>query len=168
MLTLVRSFREADFGLYREALAELLPYVFANNDVNYARWITIHLRNMMCIDARHPEIAKEFHKGNFLVHKTERNFSRLPIDQAHEQNNAVIKGEGGALGLTEDESTLTRWMVAGPEVSHLDSNNETVSGKKDVCASRKHHEETGSVQRTFRNKVTSLCTAIEEMGNPFQ
>ena len=92
MLTLVRSFREADFGLYREALAE--PYFFANNDVNYARWLTIHLREMMCIDARHPEIAKEFHKGNFVVHKTERNFSGLPIDQAHEQNNAVIKGEG--------------------------------------------------------------------------
>ena len=168
MLTLVRSFREADFGLYREALAELLPYFFANNNVNYARWLTIHLRDMMCIDARHPEIAKEFHKGNFVVHKTERIFSGLPIDQAHEQNSALIKGEGGAIGLTEDESALRGWMVAGPEVSRLVSNYETVSGKKDVCASRKHHEETGNVQRTFLNKVTSLCTPIEEMGNSLE
>lgn len=59
-------------------------------------------------------------------------------------------------------------MVAGSEVSCLVSSYETVSGKKDVSASRKHHEETGSVQRTFLNKVTSLCTAIEEMGNPLQ
>ena len=168
MLTLVRSFREADFGLYREALEELLPYFFANNNFNYARWLTIHLRDMMCIDARHPEIAKEFHKGNFEVHKTEWNFSGLPIDQAHEKNNAVIKGEAVAIGLTQDESAFRRWMVAGPEVSLLVSNYDTVSGKKDVCARRKHHEETGSEQRTFLNKVTSLCTAIEEMGNPFE
>lgn len=39
-------FREGDFGLYREALAELLPYFFASNEVNYARWLTIHLRAM--------------------------------------------------------------------------------------------------------------------------
>ena len=36
MLTLVRSFKEADFGMYREALAELLPYLFVKNNVNYA------------------------------------------------------------------------------------------------------------------------------------
>lgn len=65
MLTLVHSFREADIGLYCEALAELLPYFFANNNVNYTCWLTIHLRDMTWIDARHPEITKEFHRGNF-------------------------------------------------------------------------------------------------------
>ena len=39
ILTLVRSFREANFCLYREKLAELLPYFFANNNVNYAWWL---------------------------------------------------------------------------------------------------------------------------------
>lgn len=59
-------------------------------------------------------------------------------------------------------------MVAGPEVSRLLSSYKTVSGKKDVCASRKHHEETGSTRREFLDNVTRLCTAIEEMGNPFK
>jgi hypothetical protein len=36
---LVRSFREADFKLYCEALYKLIPYFFANNNNNYARWI---------------------------------------------------------------------------------------------------------------------------------
>jgi len=48
-----------------------------------------------------------------------RVFSALPIDQAHEQNNALIKGDGGAVGLTENPSALHRWMVAGPEVSRV-------------------------------------------------
>jgi hypothetical protein len=37
----------------------------------------------------------------------------MVIDQAHEQSNAVVKGDGGAIGLTEDSATLRRWMVAG-------------------------------------------------------
>ena len=66
-------------------------------------------------------------RGTFEVHKTERKFSGLPIDHGHEQNNAVIKGDGGAIGLTEDESALRRCpkMVAGSEVNRLSSNYET-------------------------------------------
>ena len=73
--TLIRSFRETDFCLYREALAELLPYFFANNNVNYARWLSIRLRNMMTIDQKDPEVAREFFKGHFVVHKSCKEFS---------------------------------------------------------------------------------------------
>ena len=73
----------------------------------------------MSLEQQHPDVAREFHKGNFAIHKSRREFSALAIDQAHEHNNAVIKGDGGAIGLTEDPSALRRWMVAGPEVSRL-------------------------------------------------
>ena len=33
---------------------------------------------------------------------------------AHEQANDVIKGDGGAVGLTEDASALRRRIMAGP------------------------------------------------------
>lgn len=55
---------------------------------------------MMSLEQQHPEVAREFHKGNFVVHKSRREFSGLAIDQAHEQNNSVIKDDGGAIGLT--------------------------------------------------------------------
>lgn len=147
ILILIRSFREANFRLYREALFELIPYFFADNNVNYARWLPIHLRDMMYIEEQHPEVAREFHKGNFVVHKSARDFSAVAIDQAHEQNNAVIKGDGGAVGLTEDPSALRRWMVAGPEVSRLVANYEAVSGAKDVKKSNRHHEQTEAAQK---------------------
>ena len=94
IFTLICSFREGDFNLYREALSELVPYFFANNIVNYARWIPIHFRDMMSLEQQHPDVAREFHKGNFVIHKSRREYSALAIDQAHEQNNAVIKGDG--------------------------------------------------------------------------
>ena len=53
------------------------------------------------------------------MHKAPNVFSEMAIDQWHEQNNAIIKGTGGAVGLTENPSALQRWMVAGPELARL-------------------------------------------------
>ena len=41
------------------------------------------------------------------------------MDQSHKQLNKSIKGEGGAVGLTEDPAALRRWMIAGPELSRI-------------------------------------------------
>ena len=54
-----------------------------------------------------------------LIKETDSKFSNIAIDQAHEQNNAIVKGDGGAIGLTEEPAALRRWMVAGPEISRL-------------------------------------------------
>ena len=48
----------------------------------------------------------------FVVHKSKRFFPGLAIDQAHEQNNSGIKGDGRAIGLIED-TALWKWMVCG-------------------------------------------------------
>ncbi|KAK3860098.1 hypothetical protein Pcinc_033830 [Petrolisthes cinctipes] len=59
----------------------------------------------------------------------------MAIDQAHEQANAVITAEG-ASGVTEDPSALRRWMIAGPEVTHLVAQYEAACGTKEgigVC-----------------------------------
>ena len=61
-----------------------------------------------------PKLNAEFEKGNFTVHKSPRLFSSIAIDQAHEQNNALVKSDGGAIGLTED--AMRRWTImTGPE-----------------------------------------------------
>ena len=69
------------------------------------------------LSRKHPEVAIEFNEGKFTVRKTNRVFFAITIDQSHEQNNAYIKGDGGAVGLTDNPDALQRWMVAGPEVA---------------------------------------------------
>ena len=73
---LIRSFREGNFTLCREALSGLIPYFFATT-VNYARWLPVHLKDMMSLEQQHPEAAREFHKGKFVVHKSRREFSAI-------------------------------------------------------------------------------------------
>ena len=103
----------------------------------------------------------------FVVFKSSRDFSAMAIDQAHEQANAIIKGEGGAIGVTEDPSALRRWMIAAPEVSRLASDYAIVSEARDANENTRHHEQTALAQRQFFEKVGKLYTVMKEMGNPF-
>jgi hypothetical protein len=58
-------------------------------------------------------MAVKYKSGKFVDNKSSRAFSVLPTDQAHELSNGVIKVDGSAVGITEDLSTMRRWMVAG-------------------------------------------------------
>ena len=96
----VRSVREGNFMLYIDSLSKLVPWFFALDHINNARWVPVHLRDMVTLESKHPSVFTEFLAGNFTVKKTTRAFSAISIDQAHEQNNASVKGDGGAVGLT--------------------------------------------------------------------
>ena len=93
-------------------------------------------------------------------------FSGIAIDQAHEQNNASVKGDGGGVGLTENPAALRRWMVTGPEMARLIGKFEVSTMKKKKTDFR-HHEQTKHAQMTFGRDITSLTGVIEQMGNPF-
>jgi hypothetical protein len=68
---------------------------------------------------RLPDIARAFKNGLFVVRKTQRLFSAISLDQAHEQLNAFIKRNGGVVGLAQNDAALRKWMVAAPE-THMD------------------------------------------------
>ena len=119
IVKIVRSLREGNFQLCKDACQSLEPRFFALDRTHYARWLPVHIRDMECLETEIPAVAAEFKKGNFVVNKTNRTFSSLPIDQAHEQNNKIVKGDGGAIGLTVSSTQLLRWMVSGPEISRI-------------------------------------------------
>ena len=119
---------------------------------------------MALIETIHFIMALEFKKGQFAVHKTERMFSAIAIDQAREQNNKVIKGDDGTVGLTEDESALQKWMVSGPEISRL---IEQFEYDNRVKADFRHHKETEANQTSIMANVKQLTRTLDELGNPF-
>ena len=103
-----------------------------------------------------------------MTHNSPREFSASAIDQAHEQANAVIKGDGDAIGITKDPSSLRRWMVAGPEVSRIVAMYEQVANAKNANDQFKHHEQTKQVQKTFIDRVEKLYNTMREFGSPFR
>ena len=157
--------------MYRDALTKLIPWFFALDHTHYSRWLPIHLRDMMQIPSKHPELTRQFEAGNFVVRKTKKLFSGMPIDQAHEQNNKCVKGDGGAIGLTENSSELLRWMVSGPEIARIigefEASKDLISHNQSKSPNLLHHEQVKSIQGAFEKQVTALCDVVEKMSNPF-
>ena len=77
----------------------------------------------------------------------------------HEQNNAVVKEDGGAVEFTECPAALQRWMVSGPEMAHLINDFE-------VSVIR-HHDQLPGVQKAFLQDIKSLKSTVDKYGNPF-
>lgn len=98
VLVFIKSLREGNFSLYKEAIAALVPWFFALAHSNYARWLSVHIRDMSQLDERTPDVESAFLNGKFVVHKTQIAFSAISLDQAHEQNNKLVKDVGGAVG----------------------------------------------------------------------
>ena len=80
------------------------------------------------------------------IQKTNQVFSAIPIDQAHEQNNACSKMDGGAVGLTDNPSALQRWQVTVPEVTALikdfEDAHQLMGRRHEVI----HHDQTANVK----------------------
>ena len=96
ILVFVRSIREGNFHLCVQSLRNLLKWFFALDHTNYARWLTIHVFDLISLPITHPDVYQQMLKGFFSFAKTKRPFSRMALDQVHEQNNEIIKRVGSA------------------------------------------------------------------------
>ncbi len=77
-----------------------------------------------------------------------------------------MKGDGGAVGLTENRTALRRWMVSGPEMARVIGEFEAASEERKKADTR-HHEQTRFAQKAFARDVRALTGVIQEMSNPF-
>lgn len=127
MLIFIRSLRESNFELYCSSLHSMAKWFFALDRTNYARWVSVHLKDLLALSSTHPDLYKEFKYGKFTAQRTTNSFSAMALDQAHEQLNRFVKGDGGAVGLTENPAALLRWMVSGPEMARIISEFESCS-----------------------------------------
>jgi hypothetical protein len=154
VLSFVRSIRLGSFSLYVQCLQKLAPWFFVCDHTHYARWLPVHIRDMLNLPSSHPDVYEQFMLGKFTVAKTQNNFSCIALDHAHEQMNAVIKGDGGAVGLTENDAALSRWAVAGPEIVRILEQFE--SEFLEYSHEIKHHEQCKSLQNHFKHDVSKL------------
>ncbi|GBM56781.1 hypothetical protein AVEN_38348-1 [Araneus ventricosus] len=86
---------------------------------------------------RYPAIYQEFLKGNFVMKKSERPFSAISDDQAHEQNNKLTKSDGGAIGILD--ALERKWRMLHP--------GEKAPDDKSLNRWMKKFKETGSVAK---------------------
>ena len=115
----------------------------------------------------HPDAQEEFTKGSFTTQKSNRIFSHIELDHNHEQINAKIKGVGGAIGLTENNSSLAKWLITGPEISRMIEEFESMNSVPEFGSVLEHHDSNLSAQKPFITDVKGMYDALAELGNPF-
>ena len=91
----------------------------------------------------------------------------MGLDQVHEQNNARIKGMGGANSFLnkEDESAVARWGLCIHELSFLIAEYEG-DDEPDDSDIEHHHENTDAFKDRFTKDVNALQGAM--ISNLFQ
>lgn len=132
---------------------------------NYARWLPVHVRDMVQLETKHPAVYAEYLQGNFTVQKSYHKFSLIAKDQSHEQMNKVLKGKGGASDLYDDTDAIALYMLAGPDCVRIIEEFERLH--KIPTTSTCHHEEAASLQSRFLKDVKSFVNVVTAMGNPF-
>ena len=169
ILIFVRSIREGNFNAYKSTMWSLMKWLFALDHVHYSRWLSIHLFDLVNVEDQYPDVYNEMMKKNFSFLKTGTAYSRIALDQVHEQNNKVIKGVGGASQLLNrsDESALIRWETCGPDVARIVSEFEDLIADYSYSnTNSKHHEDTPTFREHFINDVKILYKSSVE--NPFE
>ena len=149
--------RQGDFHLYNTVLKMLLPFVFIFDRVNYARWLSVHVHELSTLRDVHPDVYAEFVRGNFVVQKSNRKFSTIGLDHAHEQSNKILKQT--VHGLNCDVQNL--WTHAAPEIA-------SILTQKDPVDIAPHHEDNASHDAMFFNDIKKLQARINECCNPFK
>ncbi|KAI0238001.1 hypothetical protein LSAT2_011369, partial [Lamellibrachia satsuma] len=88
VLIFVRTHREKNCGIYVACMEALVFVFFSLDHMNYSRWVNVQMEIMKTLPLA---ALTMFIEGNWVVPKSTRRFSAMPVDQAHEQVNKRVK-----------------------------------------------------------------------------
>ena len=111
-LSLIKSLQTFNFAMFMDCLEKIAPWMIAMKHINYARWLSIFIPDLKSLQSNLPGVHKKFCQGKFTINKSGKPFSSIGIDQAHEQNNKIVKIGRGATDLLNDNAALLKQTVA--------------------------------------------------------
>jgi hypothetical protein len=101
---LIQADRLGDWHLHLASLQTSLPVFAASGHFNYTKSVYLYLQNMKALEVTNPEVNKMFKDGNFVVRRSERNWSGLPADLIIEQ--VLMRSLKSTGGLTRGSGYL--------------------------------------------------------------
>ena len=65
-LVFIRSIREGNLKLLVKILVSLVMWFFVFDHYNYARWLSVHIQDLLSWPITCPQLYQEFERGNFV------------------------------------------------------------------------------------------------------
>ena len=103
MLRFICSICEGDFDLFVQVLDDLSPCFFLFELINYARWLPIHIEDLVDLPKKHPDVYAELKKGNFEINIQDTS------------NRKLQDWNGGLADIYNDVDTIALCMLAAPD-----------------------------------------------------
>ena len=169
VMNFVRATREGNWDLHLESIKNMLPWFFAYDHINYARYLPVYLAHMLLLQDTHPEAHALLTNGEFGVQRTtSHGFSQLPVDQTIEQTlNRSTKTKGGIVGFSLRKGAVQRWMLtAHSRAAFVDKCRSMTKGIQED--QRSLHKEIGSARMTRDEEdVKKVVEVLSNWRNPF-
>ncbi|XP_032457827.1 uncharacterized protein LOC116417096 isoform X1 [Nasonia vitripennis] len=110
-LMFTRSIRIGDFALFKEVIPKMANLFFMFNQGNYSRWLLKYHDNLLKVEETHPDLGIQFKNGYFGVKRTNKKFSRSPVDLTLEQtvNADAARRLTGVTHFTNSINARQRW-----------------------------------------------------------
>ena len=126
-LGLLRAAREGDWLLHLASIRAMIPWCFAYDNLNYARFLSCYYDTMSRLPIDHPEVHQQFMQGGFSVQVGSQDpFGRIPVDQTIEETvNRDTQTAGGTNGFSLNRAAVERYylrqirQMVGRGMSHL-------------------------------------------------
>ena len=113
MFDFYKSVGDGNWNLHIAASEQMLKWFFTYGPTNCTRHFTFYWVSQLNLPQSHPNMLKEFQRGNFSVRRAPGKFNCLPADQVIEQTvNQDQKGPGGIIGFSTTEGTVQKWILA--------------------------------------------------------
>ena len=168
LLTFIRATREGNWPLHLECIREMLPWYFAYDHVNYARYLPLYLIHMIQLPETHPEAQIMLENGEFGVQRTtEHGFSQMPVDQTIEQTlNRSTKTKGGIVDFSLKKNAVQRWLLTAHSRALFIDKCRAMTGKEEQ---NRLHKETGkSRMKRDEEDVRKVMEVVSNWTNPFE
>ena len=86
LLGLIRASKKRDGVLHLASIRDMIPWCFAYDRLNYARYLPYYYAQMPQLLTNNPDVHAEFMQGRFSVQLDSNNpFGRIPVDQTIEE-----------------------------------------------------------------------------------
>ena len=91
----------------------MIPIFFAANRPNYARWMVVYHLNLLNMHITHPGVIDTLFKGALSIRRTDKHFSRCPVDLTLEQtvNRDAASRQTGIAAFTDCIKARKRWTI---------------------------------------------------------
>lgn len=133
LLHFIQSTREGNWSLHVTCIRDMIPWLFAYDRRNYARFLPVYWSKLMQLEqVSHPEAHAKFSNGEFAVQKGQT---------IEETLNRAMEISGGSIGFSLNKGAVHRWNVIAHEPAAMRGDCFKIAGMKESGTSYRNINE---------------------------